>query len=229
ISREELGAERWDYVALGHYHVYREVAPNSYYSGSLDYTSTNPWGELREERAAGIAGGPAGEGGKGLIEHNFVTHEHRFHALPVSRPLIDLPSLDATGMTVADLNTAIQSRIDACPGTIDDKIVRLVVRDIPRHITRDLDHKTIREYKRRALHLHLDTRKPDLIHRSAGGGPVRRASLSDTVREKLTTRVLDNDIDRAAFVELGLKYLHEADAVASAIPPVGMAGGVNGE
>jgi DNA repair protein SbcD/Mre11 len=39
ITREELGASKWDYVALGHYHVYREVEPNAYYSGSVDYTS----------------------------------------------------------------------------------------------------------------------------------------------------------------------------------------------
>jgi len=50
ISRADLGAERWDYVALGHYHVHRSVAPNAFYSGSLDYTSSNPWGELSEER-----------------------------------------------------------------------------------------------------------------------------------------------------------------------------------
>lgn len=61
ITREELGAEKWNYVALGHYHVYRSVAPNAFYSGSLDYTSTNPWGELAEERDSGI-------GAKGIIE-----------------------------------------------------------------------------------------------------------------------------------------------------------------
>src|SRR5919206_67341 len=56
ISREELGAARWDYVALGHYHVYREVEPNAYYSGSVDYTSANAWGELVEERQARVPG-----------------------------------------------------------------------------------------------------------------------------------------------------------------------------
>ena len=50
ISRDELDASRWDYVALGHYHVYREIAPNAFYCGSIDYTSVNTWGELYEER-----------------------------------------------------------------------------------------------------------------------------------------------------------------------------------
>lgn len=223
IPAEELRAERWDYVALGHYHVYREIAPNAYYSGSIDYTSTNPWGELREERAAGVGSGVPGEGGKGIIEYDLASRERRFHHLAVTRPLIDLPAIDATGMTAADLDVAIQGRIDACAGGIDDKIIRLIVRDIPRHIARELNHKALREFKRRALHFHLDTRKPELIRRNASGGPVRRPSLADTVREKLVTRVLGDDIDRAAFVELGLKYLHEADVLASTVPVIGAA------
>jgi exonuclease SbcD len=219
ITREQLDAGHWDYVALGHYHVYREVGTNAYYSGSVDYTSANPWGELREERAAGINDGLSG--GKGLIEHDIVTCEHRFHQLPVSRPLIDLPAVDATGMTAADLDVAIRGRVDACPGGIDDKIVRLIVRDIPRHITRELDHKALRDFKRRALHFHFDTRKPEVIRRTASGAPVRRPSLADTVREKLEGRVLNDDLDRKALVDLGLKYLHEADVVAATIPILG--------
>ena len=224
VTKHELGAERWDYVALGHYHVYREVGPNAYYSGSIDYTSANAWGELREERAAGISAGL--DGGKGLIEHDLATHEHRFHTLRVSRPLVDLPAIDASGMTVADLNDAIRGRAEACPGGgIDDKIVRLIVRDVPRHIVRELDHKTLREFKRRALSFHLDTRKPELVHRSAGGAPFRRPSLAETVREKLQARVLGEALDRAAFVQLGLQYLQDADAIAQAVPPLDKVGG----
>ena len=44
------------YVALGHYHVYREIAPNAYYSGSIDYTSANAWGELVRGARARLAG-----------------------------------------------------------------------------------------------------------------------------------------------------------------------------
>jgi hypothetical protein len=223
ISKEELGAERWDYVALGHYHVYREVGPNAYYSGSIDYTSANAWGELREERAARI--GDQLRGGKGIIEHDIVTHAHTFHELSVSRSMIDLPAIDAQGMTVADLDATIAQRVEQCPGGgIDDKIVRLIVRDVPRHITRELNHKVIREFKRRALHFHLDARKPELVRRSAGGGPVRRPSLAETVREKLQTRILNAEVDRAAFVELGLKYLHDADVTAATLPPLGKVG-----
>jgi len=206
ISKEDLGAAQWSYVALGHYHVYREIAPNAYYSGSIDYTSANSWGELVEERAAGIAG-------KGLIERDLATGAHTFHPLPPARPLIDLPPVVAKGMTAAELDVVIRESVERVPDGIDDRIVRLIVRDVPRHVARELDHRTLREYKRRALHFHLDTRRPEILRTSMSGAPGRRPSLAETVREKLSTRLLSSDVDRDALVALGLRYLEEADAL----------------
>src|SRR5215210_2142404 len=208
ISHKELGAEKWDYVALGHYHVYRSVAPNAFYSGSLDYTSTNPWGELAEERELGIEG-------KGIIEYDLTNQTHRFHSLPPTRPWVDLNPLSGAGLSPSSLDEAIRDALDGCDGGIDEKIVRLVVRDVPRHILRDLDHKALRDYKRKALHFHLDTRRPEIVRPEKGhGAPGRRASLADTVRDKLRSRPLTENIDREALVELGLHYLREADLVA---------------
>ena len=209
ISQAELGASRWSYVALGHYHVYREIAPNAFYAGSIDYTSANPWGELWEERQIGVRG-------KGFIEHDLDSGAHRFHDIPPSRALIDLPQLSARGMTVAEVDARIADAVAACPGGIDEKIVRLVVRDLPRHVARDLDHKMLREYKRRALHFQLDTRRPEIVRTFGHGSPGRRPSLADVVREKLQGRVIESDIDRVALVELGLRYLHEAESAVTA-------------
>ena len=211
ITAEQLGAHRWDYVALGHYHVYRKVADNAYYSGSIDYTSANSWGELVEERASGLAG-------KGLIEHDLAAGTHRFHPLPTSRPLVDLPPLAGRGMTAADLDRAIRERVESIEGGIDDKIVRLVARDVPRHVARELDYRAIREFKRRALHFHLDARKPDIVRLSASGAPVRRPSLVQTVEQRLRERPVDPSVDREALVALGLHYLREADASGAATP-----------
>ena len=204
-------APEWSYVALGHYHVYRAVAPNAYYSGSLDYTSANAWGEVHEERAAGIAG-------KGFIERDLATGEHVFHPIEPSRPLLELPEIVARGMSSAELDAAIRATVEQAPGGIDDKIVRLVVRDVPRHIARELDHKALREFKRRALHFHLLTFKPDVERHNVGGAPGRRPSLPDIVREKLRTRLLPSDVDRDALVALGLRYLEEADALVATEP-----------
>jgi len=207
ISHDELGATRWDYVAFGHYHVYREIAPNAYYSGSIDYTSANTWGELYEQRVAGIPG-------KGFIERDLDSGRHKFHPLPAMRPLLDLPPIGATGLSAAELDDRVQALVEGIDGGVDDKIVRATIRDVPRHIARELDHKRIREYKRRALNFQLDLLRPELTRSHASGAPGRRPSLNEMVREKLLARPLDAEIDRAALVDRAMKYLDEAQAVA---------------
>ncbi len=206
IPLEALSLPTWSYVALGHYHVHREIAPNAYYCGSIDYTSANPWGELAEEAQNALSG-------KGFIEYDLETGVHRFHPLEPSRRLIDLPVIMARGLSATELDAAIADRVASCEGGIEDRIVRLVVRDVPRHIVRDLDHRTLREYKRRALHFHLDTRRPEIIRRSESGAPGRRPSLKETVESYLARRALESDIDRAALVQLGLHYLDQVATV----------------
>jgi hypothetical protein len=130
--------------------------------------------------------------------------------------LIDLPPLAARTLNSAELDERIRAAVEQCQGGIDDKIVRLTVRDVPRHVARELDHKAIREYKRRALNFHLDLRRPDPARLTATGAPGRRPSLNDIVREKLLTRPLDADIDRTVLVDRAMAYLDEANTVAMA-------------
>lgn len=215
ITAADLNAGNWDYIALGHYHVYRKVADNAYYSGSIEYTSSNVWGELGEERTAKISG-------KGFIERDLVTGGHKFHALQPARPLIDLPQLRATGMNAEELSAAIAQVVESCPGGVDNKIVRLVARDVSRHVMRNVDTKPLREFRKRALHFQLDTRRPEVVPKQGQGSPSRRISLADTVRQKLEMRPLESGLDRKRLIELGLYYLsqteqHEATSAAVAI------------
>ncbi|HET7621708.1 MAG TPA: metallophosphoesterase [Gemmatimonadaceae bacterium] len=212
ISREALSASSWSYVALGHFHVHREIAPNAFYSGSIDYTSANPWGELVEERDSGLPG-------KGFIEYDLDAATHHFHHVQPARALVDLEPIAARGLSAAELDALIRERVEGCAGGIDDSVVRLVVRDVPRHIARELDHKALRDYKRRALHFHLDTRRPELLRSSASGAPGRRPTLMETVESYLSRRPMDADLDRGAVVQLGLQYLREADSDAERAAP----------
>jgi DNA repair protein SbcD/Mre11 len=219
IPQEELHQSQWDYIGLGHYHVYRRLAPNQFYSGSLDYTSTNTWGEKIEEGMAGVPG-------KGIIEHDLATGRHIFHPIAPSRDFVDLPVVSARGLTTEEVNERILATVESIPGGIDDKVVRLVVRDLPRHITRQLDHRQLREFRRRALHFHLDTRRPEMIRSVGHGAPGRRPSLADFVRDKLRERLVSPDVDRDALVQLGLKYLKDAEERegASTAPPASVEG-----
>jgi len=213
IPRSALAAARWSYIALGHYHVHQRIEDNAYYSGSLEYTSTDPWSELEQEAQLRLPG-------KGFIEYDLDEAEHTFHHIPPSRALVSLDSIAARGMSAAELDIAIRAACDDCEGGIEEKIVRLVVRDVPRHIVRELDSRALREFKRRAMHFQLDTRRPDASRQSGIGGG-RRPTLVETVTAYLQHRPLDEELDRAALVALGLEYLKQADdidAAAAAAP-----------
>lgn len=204
IPLEEVTRAGWDYVALGHYHVYKRIADHVYYSGSIEYTSSNPWGELAEERAAKLPG-------KGMIERDLSTGKQTFHPLPPSRPVMDLTPVEGRGMSAADLDAAIQHAVARIGGGIDGKVVRLVARNVPRHIARELDHKALRELQRKALHFHLDMRRPEMVRRESSGSPGRRPSLAETLRESLRARPAAAGVARDELVALGLRYLEEAE------------------
>ena len=208
IPAAAVSAPEWSYVALGHYHVYKRVGPNAYYSGALDYTSSNVWGEIEEQRAQKLPG-------KGMIERDLTTGKQTFHPVPVAREFLDLPRIEGRGMSARDLDETIAGAVGKVPGGIEGKVVRLVARNVPRHVARELDHRALRALQRRALHFHLDTRRPEVIRRDASGAPGRRPSLADMLREGLRSRVLTSDIDRDALVDLGLHFLREAEQVSA--------------
>lgn len=211
IRSSEIQPAAWSYVALGHYHVLRQLAPNMAYSGSIDYTSTNPWGELEEERENGLAG-------KGFVERNLDTGEQMFHPLPPSRHYIDLPRFSAHEMSVVDIDEAIRAAVESCEGGIDGQIVRLVVTDVQGSLVRELDFKAIKGYKLRALNFYLDLRRATSLRfgsPSATAG-IRQKSLEEITAEFFAAYELPVDIDRARLTALANTYL--ADATERATP-----------
>jgi exonuclease SbcD len=45
VDDTAIGPQRWSYVALGHYHIATDLAPNMWYAGAVERTSTNLWYE----------------------------------------------------------------------------------------------------------------------------------------------------------------------------------------
>jgi exonuclease SbcD len=210
LSRQVPVAEilnpAWDYIALGHVHVYKKMGPRAFYSGSLDYTSPNVWPEVEEQRAQKLPG-------KGMLERDLASGKQTFHPLRVTRDFLDLPPIKGRGLSAGDLDKEIAASVARAPGGIEGKVVRLIARDVPRHIVRELDYKVLREFQRSALHFHLDARRPEVRPNLASGAPGHRPSLAEMLRDSLRNRVLASDIDRDRLVDLGAHYLNEADQV----------------
>ncbi len=196
LGLRELAPDEWTYVALGHYHVQHKVTERVWYAGSLEYVSPNVWGELVDETNHRLTG-------KAwlLADLDHGTVERR--EVPLARAILDLEPIEGAGLSAAAINTLIAERVRGVPGGVEDRIVRLRVWNIPRHVARELDHASIRALKSNALHFQLDLRRPE-IHRTVGvGAPGRRQTLPELVRGYLAQRPLPAELDREAFVRLG--------------------------
>jgi DNA repair protein SbcD/Mre11 len=196
LGLQELSASEWSYVALGHYHVQHQVAPRVWYAGSLEYVSPNLWGELVDEVEHGSPG-------KGWLLADLERGTAERRAVTLARDILDLEPIEAEGLSAAAVNALIADRVHALPGGVDDKVVRLRVWNIPRHVARELDHAAIRALKSAALHFHLDLRRPEINRVVGMGAPGRRQTLPELVRSYLQSRPLPAELDREAFVRLG--------------------------
>ncbi|GIW51769.1 MAG: hypothetical protein KatS3mg081_1124 [Gemmatimonadales bacterium] len=205
LEPKDLHLDRWTYVALGHYHVAHRVAPNAWYSGSLEYVSPNPWGELRDEAREGRAG----KGWLLVALEDAVRVE--FRPVPLARRLIDLEPIDGKGREAEEISLLIRQRVERVPGGIAGQVVRQVVYNVPRLVARELDHAMIREYKSAALHYHLDVRRPPPRREVGVGAPGRSARLEEIVADFLRKRVLPPGMDRRRFLELAAEYLAEVE------------------
>ncbi|MEN8374262.1 MAG: metallophosphoesterase [Gemmatimonadota bacterium] len=203
LGLEELRPERWTYVALGHYHVATELAPNTWYAGATESTSTNIWAEAEEPN--------------GFVTFDTVSASARFHPI-ATRPVLDLEPLSGRApggdfLDPAVLDERIGKRVDAVPGGIDGKLVRLVLREAPRAQQTALDHERLRSYRARALHFHLDVRRPDraAAPRAPATPPERRLSLEEEVGAFLRDwQPSAADLDAPRLARLAEAYLARA-------------------
>jgi DNA repair protein SbcD/Mre11 len=206
LEPSELHLDRWDYVALGHYHVAHRVEENAWYAGALDYVSTNPWGELKDEAREGR------EGSKGwLLVELGEAPSVTFQPVPLVRRVIDLPPIHGERLDAKAIDARIAKAVADIDGGIEDHIVRQLAYDVPRTVGRDLDYAQVREYKARALHYHLDLRRPQSQREIGVGAPGVRQTLSDIVVDYLQRWPLDADLSRERLIELGATYMQQAD------------------
>ena len=204
VRPEEFAAGEWSYVAFGHYHVQTPLGPRAWYCGALEYVSSNPWGELRDEAEKGVTG-------KAWLLVDLDTGVATPQPIVPARRVMDLPRIDGTDLAPDELQPMISGRVAEVPGGIANQVVRLVVTGVPRHVARQLDHAAIRGWKAEALHFQLDLRRPEPTRSTGVGSPGRRQTLPDLVSEYLGRRALPAGIDREAFVREGRELVEAAE------------------
>ncbi|MBB4636244.1 metallophosphoesterase [Longimicrobium terrae] len=193
VPDTDIGPDRWDYVALGHYHICTDLAPNMWYAGGIERTSTNIWMEKEE---------------KGFLLYDTDAGTAEFQPVR-TRAMVDLPRLDARGLSPAEVDDAIYAAVSRVPEGIRGKMVRMVVGDVSRAVVRELNHRRIREWKAEALHFHLDARPPEIRRRAGSAAPVRRQTLQEQVSAFLRTdwQLRDDRLQKDRLVEMGMDYV----------------------
>jgi DNA repair exonuclease SbcCD nuclease subunit len=185
--------EEFDWVALGHYHNYAEVAPNAAYSGSTERFS---FAEADHR--------------KGFLIVEMEGAKTRFVELP-SRDMIEVVIRPST-LASDDLNAEIA---DLCrkiePG---DKIVKFKVEGFDVSSAESVDFKTFFDLTREAVHSSIEVLPQD--SESIAYSPSSHLSrLSDEFQSYLALLPGLKEEERREIEALGLEYLSLAQAADS--------------
>ncbi len=177
----------FDYVALGHYHRYTKLEEKIFYAGSTERLSL---AELDQE--------------KGFVEVDLSSGEIKFHKVP-TRPMIELQAIKADGKNPDQILKEIEERIEQ--GDVDDKIVRLRVKQIPAYVYNSLDFRRLSELKARAFYFDLKFEKKEEEEKDFAA-QTSIGKLSEEFSQYLKEYVIEN-LKKDRLQEMGIKYLSE--------------------
>jgi DNA repair exonuclease SbcCD nuclease subunit len=178
-------SDGWDYVALGHFHRFAQVAKNAYYSGSTERLG---FGDSAQK--------------KGIIEVDLQSHSVKLHELKI-REMVDLKNLDAANLASSEILREAKEIISS--SSIDDKIVRLAILNVASDAYKSLDVSAIRRLGGSALHFELKIDRLDADGRQAAG-ETQIGLLADEFR-KYVARLPMADEKKKRLIDLGLPYL----------------------
>jgi DNA repair exonuclease SbcCD nuclease subunit len=180
-----------DLVLLGHYHVHQKVRNGVWYAGSTD-TFT-------------FADDPDDAKGILLLDTEAGTAKHL--ALEGQRPLVTLETVQALGVSAADLSALVLARAATIP---EGAVARLYLDGVDPEAYRLLDIEAVREASAQALVFKLE---PQF------SGIVMNVELPDmdSMPARWERYVNDQDLtgfDKERIRDLGKRYLAEAVEVA---------------
>lgn len=127
--------ERFDYVALGHYHNYTRVGPKAFYAGSTERLSQSERDHL-----------------KGFVIVNLERFDVQFRPVRC-REMISLPVIDAAGKRGDQLATMIEQSINKVDSS--DKIVRLKIEGVSEETLKTIPVSVITELKQKSYSLDI--------------------------------------------------------------------------
>jgi DNA repair exonuclease SbcCD nuclease subunit len=179
----------WDYVALGHYHEFKELGKMICYAGSTERLS---FGEAGQK--------------KGIVEVDLDAHKVTFHELKV-RDMLDMDVLDAANLTSSEILRDARDKISS--SSIDEKVVRLVIKNVAPDAYRALDMPAIRKLGTSALHFDLRVDRVDVAGEKQTGD-TQIGLLADEFKKYVISLDMADD-KKNRLMEMGLPYLTKGE------------------
>jgi DNA repair protein SbcD/Mre11 len=135
-----------DYIALGHFHGQTKIAENAWYSGSIEYFTFGESGDTKGVLMVDLDKDPS--------------DDHRVKQIDL-RPkyIIDTAPIDCSGLSSAEIGAELMGLCDA--SEINDKIVRINLKNVSRAAYRNLDHKKLSKLIAPALYLKVNVNYSD--------------------------------------------------------------------
>lgn len=191
--------QRWDYVALGDYHVHQAYAPNVCYAGATDFTSTNIWEESL--------------GPKGWVWFDSQRGELEF--VPVAtRRVIDMPRIDAAELDGEALSEALVAA--ARWSDQDDPIVRQRVTNVSPEVRARLSQESLRAIRERSLAYLFECFPPAASGTGKAGAEGAAQPLEASWEAHADSAALPLGVEREKFKAGGLELLKEVEELETA-------------
>ena len=197
LSLPRMHYQEWDYVALGDFHIRKELAPNAWYCGSTDYTSTNFWEEDLQ---------------KGWNLFDTESRDVRFMPVEPARARVPLADIDATGLSGVDIGDELLRNAHWEDGSLP--MVRQCVRNCSPTSRAEVPNRIRLDLADRCLHYQLDMYLAPKDGEKGEAKP-RGATLNEDWQNYAEARDLPLGLDRKEFVETGHKLMKEAGSDSS--------------
>jgi exonuclease SbcD len=143
VAEHELDStilsDRFDYIALGHYHRQTQITDNAWYSGSTEYLT---YGEIADEK-----GGLLVDPGRHTVKHL---------DLPKT-PMIDLGTIKCQGVHPGDITEKIIARV-ARQNVLQQAMAQVTLDGLSREHGKGIDTKDLAGIREELLDLKIRTR-----------------------------------------------------------------------
>jgi len=180
--------QNFDYIALGHYHMYTKIQENAFYAGSTERLSFTEAGNQ-----------------KGFLEIELGQKlKHRF--IPVNtRIMVDVPPLDCSSLSAESIVRKTKETILSIEPK--DKIIRVRLENIPAHVQRGIDFRQLRTLSKTAVHFEIKSIPMKANVTSLAEG-YRMTSIADEFKRFLNTQPFS---EKEMLLKLGLVYIHKIE------------------